>query len=68
VFLPYVREDVYVKGSVGETLRKETLGKTRGGWEDDKGMSLETMDWVYVAWDRDKCRGLVSILVKFRVI
>jgi hypothetical protein len=42
---------------MGKPEYKRPLGKSRGGWEDDKEMRLESLDWVYLARDRDKCRG-----------
>jgi len=43
---------------VGKSEGKRLLGRIRHRWEDNINMDLQGMDWIVVAQDRDRWRGL----------
>ena len=57
---------------VGKPEGKRTLGRPRGGWEDNSNMDLQEVgggcgDWMELAQDRDKWWALVSTIMNFQV-
>ena len=57
---------------VGKPEGKKPLGRTRRRWEDNIKMDLQEVrggcgDWMELAQDRDRWRGLVSTLMNLRV-
>ena len=53
-------------------LREKPLGRPIRRWEDNIKMDLEEVgrgcgDWMELAKDRDRCRGLVSMVMNFGV-
>jgi len=51
---------------------KRLLGRTRCRWEDNIKMDLqevgyEGMDWIELAQDRDRWRGLMNAVMNLRV-
>jgi hypothetical protein len=51
---------------------KRQIGRPRRGWVDNikmerKELGWEGVDWVNVAYDRDKWRALVDEVMNFRV-
>ena len=57
---------------VGKPDGKRPLGRPRRRWEDNIKIDLEEVgrgcgDWMELAQDRDKWRGLVSTVMNFRV-
>ena len=57
---------------VGKTEGKRPLGRTRSRWNDNIKMDLQEVgegcgDWIELTQDRDRCRALVSTVMKFRV-
>jgi hypothetical protein len=64
------RRDVY-RALVGKTEKKRSLGRPRCRWKDNIKMHLQEvewgMDWVDLAWDTDRWRELVNVVINFRV-
>ena len=61
-----------VWGFGGETWGKEPLGRSRRRWENNIKMDLQEvgcggMDWIELAQDRDRWRGLVNAVMILRV-
>jgi len=57
---------------VGKPERRRPLGRPRRRWVDNIRMDLHEvgclyMDWIGLAQDRDRCRTLVSAVMKLRV-
>ena len=57
---------------VGKPEGKRPLGRTTRRWEDNIKMNLEEVergcgDWMELARDRDRWRGLVSTVMNFGV-
>jgi len=57
---------------VGKPEGKRPLGIPRRRWEDNIKMDLQEvgrggMDWIELAEDRDRCRSLVSTVMKLWV-
>jgi hypothetical protein len=58
---------------VGKVEGKRPLGRPRRRWEDgirmDLGeISLGCVDWIRLAQDRDRWRGVVSAVMNLRVL
>jgi hypothetical protein len=56
---------------VGKPEGKRPLGRPRRRWEDNIKMDLKEvgclcMDWIDLAQDRDRSRGLVNSVMKIR--
>jgi hypothetical protein len=52
---------------------KRLLGRQRRRWEDISGMDvreigLERVKWMHLAQDREKCRGLMNMVMNIRVV
>ena len=65
------RRDLY-RVLVGNPEGRRPLGRPRLRWEDDIKMNLQevecgSMDWIELAQDRDRWRGLVSAVMNLRV-
>jgi len=65
------RNDAY-KVLVGKPEGKRPLGRPRRSWEDNIKMELQEvgfrgMDWIELAYDRDKWRARVHAVMKVRV-
>jgi len=63
--------DVY-RVLVGKPERKITLGRPRRRWEDNIKMDFQEvgcggMDWIELAQNRDRWRGLVTAVMNLRV-
>jgi len=61
-----------IQGFGGEACGKGPLRRPRCKWADSIEMNLldvgwEVMDWVNVAWDRDRWRALVNAVMNLRV-
>ena len=57
---------------VGEPEGKRALGSPRYRWENTIKMDLQelgcgSMDWLCLAWDRDRRRALVNTVMNLRV-
>jgi len=57
---------------VGKPEGKRPLGRPRLRWEDNTEMDLQEVgcggvDWIELAWDRDRWRTLVSAVMNLRV-
>ena len=57
---------------MGKPERKRPLGRPRRRWEDNIKMDLQEVgcggvDWIDLAQDRDRWRGLVNAVRNFRV-
>ena len=57
---------------VGKPEGSRPLGRPRRRWEDNIKTDLQEVgggfgDWVELAWDRDRWRALVSMVMNFRV-
>ena len=57
---------------VGKLEGKRPLGRPRRRWEDNIKMDLREvgfggMDWIELAQDRDRWRGLVNAVINLRV-
>jgi len=62
----------YSRVLVGKPEGKRPLGRPRHRWEDNIKMDLQEvgcggMDWIELAQDKDRWRGLVNALVNLRV-
>jgi hypothetical protein len=60
------------RASVGKPGGRRPLGTPRRGWEDNTKMDLRevgwgSIDWIDLAQDRDKWRGLVCTVMNLRV-
>jgi len=58
--------------SVGKPEGKRPLGRPRRRWEDNIKMDLQEvgcggMDWIDLAQDRDRWRGIVSAVMNLRI-
>jgi len=65
------RRDVY-RVLVGKPEEKRSLGRPRGGWEDNIKMDLQEVgfgfvEWIELAQDRDSWRALVNAVMNLRV-
>jgi hypothetical protein len=61
-----------IEDSGGKARRKETLGRPRHKWVDSIKMDLRmtgwgSMDWTYLAHDRDQWRPSVNMAMNFQV-
>ena len=57
---------------VGKPEGKRPLGKPRHRWEDNIKIDLEDigwrdMDWIDLAWDRDRLQDLVNVVMNLGV-
>jgi hypothetical protein len=57
---------------VGKSRGKRPLGRSRHRWEDNIRMNLQEvgcggMDWIKLAQDRDRLRGLVNAVINLWV-
>jgi hypothetical protein len=57
---------------VGKPEGRRPLGRPRRRWEDNIKMDLREagwggLDWIYMAQDRDKWRGVVYTVMNLRV-
>ena len=57
---------------VGKADGRRPLGRPRQKWEDNIRMDLQelgygVMNWIELAQDRDRWRGLVSVVMNLRV-
>jgi hypothetical protein len=57
---------------VGKPEENKPLGIPRHRWEDNIKMDIEEvgcvgMDWIDLAWDRDRWRALVNAVMNLRV-
>jgi hypothetical protein len=57
---------------VGKPDGKRPLGRPRRRWEDNIKMDLEeigfgNVDWIYLAYDRDRWRAVVNTVMNLRV-
>ena len=65
------RSDVF-RVLVGKTEEKRPLGRSRHSWNDNIKMDLQElrcgdMDWIELAQDGDRWRGLVNAVMNFRL-
>jgi len=56
---------------VGKPEGKRPLGRPRRRWEDNIKMDLQDvgcggMDWIELAWDRNRWRALVNVEMNLR--
>ena len=64
----YGEEDRHIQGFHGKAEGTRPLGRIRRRWEDNIRMDLQKvgcggMDWIAVAQDRDRRRGLVNVVM-----
>ena len=57
---------------VGKPEGKRPLGRPRLRWEDNIKLDLQEvgcgcMDWIELAWDRDRWRALANAVMNLRV-
>ena len=57
---------------VGKSEGKRPLGRLRRRWNDNIKMDLQevgcgSMDWIYLAQDRDRWRAFVNAVMNFRI-
>jgi hypothetical protein len=57
---------------VGKPERQRPCGRPRLRWEDNIKIDLQEvrwvgMDWIGLAWDRDKWRALINVAMNLRV-
>ena len=55
---------------MGKREGKKPLGRPRRRWEDNIKMNLQEcgcMDWIELAQDKERWRGLVNAVVNLRV-
>ena len=57
---------------VGKPEGKRPLGSPRRRWEDNIKMDIQevgcgVMDWIQLAQDRDRLRGIVNAVINLRV-
>ena len=57
---------------VGKSEGKRLLGRPRRRWEGNIKLDLQEvgcggMDWIEMAWDKDRCRVLVTAVMNLRV-
>jgi hypothetical protein len=57
---------------VGRPEGRRPLGRPRHRWEDSIKMDLREIgfgdvDWIHLAWDRDRWRALVNTVMNLRV-
>jgi hypothetical protein len=57
---------------VGKPVGKRPVGRPRCRWEDDIKMNIQEggcggMDWIELAYDRDRRRALVNMVMNLRV-
>jgi transcription termination factor 2 len=62
----------FYKVLVGKTDGKRPLGIPRRRWKDNikmylRKIGLEGVDWIHVAEDRDRWRGLANTIMNLRV-
>jgi len=62
----------YKAGLAGKPEGKSAVGRPRRRWEDNikmdfQEMRCEVMDWMDVAYDRDRWRALVNAVMNLRV-
>jgi hypothetical protein len=57
---------------VGKPEGRRPLGRPRLGWEDnikiDRELSLEVMDWIDLAQDRDRWQAVVNAVMNLRYL
>jgi hypothetical protein len=58
---------------MGKPERKRPLGRPMRRWEDGIRVDLreigwESVDWIQLAQDRDRCRTVVSAVMNLRVL
>jgi len=69
----YRGEEKFIPHLVGKPVGKITLGKPRHRWEDNIRKSLEELtweegvDWIGLAYDRDRWRSLVNTVLNLRI-
>jgi hypothetical protein len=52
---------------VGKPEGRRPLGRPRRRWVDNIRMDLVEVDWIDLAQDRDRWRGLVNSILNLRV-
>ena len=57
---------------MGKPEGKRLLGRPRSRWEDNIKIHLQEVgcwstDWIDVAYDRDRWRALINVVMNFRV-
>jgi hypothetical protein len=65
-------EERCILGFGGETFWKEPLGRPRRRWEDNIKVGLQevgcgSLDWIDLAYDRDRWRALANAAMNLRV-
>jgi hypothetical protein len=66
-------ESKVYKVLVGKPEGRRALGRPRHRWEDMIRMNLreigwESVEWIQLAQDRDRCRALVHTVMNLRVL
>ena len=67
-----MRGEVYIGFWVGKPDGRRTLGRPRRRWKDNIKLDLQDvegggMDWIDLAQDWDRWRGLVNAVMNLRV-
>jgi hypothetical protein len=59
------------RGLIRRAKRKNPPARPGNRWEDNIKMHLRevgwAVDWINVAQNRDKCRAVVDVVIKFRI-
>ena len=68
----YGGEERHIQGLVGKPEEKRPLGRPRHRWEENIKMDLLKvgcggMDWIKLAWDRDRWRALANVVMNLWV-
>jgi hypothetical protein len=66
----YGGEERHIQGLVGKPEGKRLLGRPRRRWKENIKMDLQEvecggMDWIKLAWDRDRWRALANVVMNF---
>ena len=66
------RQDRCIQGLVGSAEENRPFGRTRLRWKVDIKIDLQevggrSMDWIDLAWERNRWRALVNAVMNLRV-
>ena len=66
------KQDRCIQGLVGSAEENRPFGRTRLRWKDDIKIDLQEvggggMDWIDLAWERNRWLALVNAVINLRV-